>query len=190
MITGLLSSCVTVNSQDIAPQTKFNISILEPQLTSLTKWQARGVIGIVYNNHADSANYVYLQDGDTFSVTFYGPLGIGSIEIFSDKNMVTLKSSDGKVTKSSDVKSLMIQQLGWYFPIDGLKYWIKSTVVPDLPSKQRHDPSKLMSQLSQDGWVIDYKHYKLVDGKYPLPTNIKMTRDNMSLKIIIKVWQV
>ena len=189
MVVGFLTSCETVNTQNISSETKFNISILEPDLVSLSKWKVSGVIGVVYNNHADSANYVYSQNGDTFNIKLYGPLGISVVEIFSDKSKVTLKKGD-KSIQSNSVKSLMMTQLGWYFPIDGLKYWIKATIAPDLSSQHKYYPNKLISQLFQGGWVISYYNYQLVNNRYPLPTKINMIRDNLSLKIIIKHWQI
>ena len=190
LIITVLSSCATVTNHDISSGTKFNTNSLIPKLDSLTKWEAKGVIGIIHDNNADSASYVYTQDGDTFNIKLYGPMGIGSVDIFGNNDKVTLKTSDGKSTQSSDIRSLMMQQLGWYVPVDGLKYWIKSTAVPDDKFKVNKNINNLPAEISQDGWVITYKKYKLVDNTYPLATNIKMVRKNMSIKIIVKGWQL
>lgn len=190
LVITMLSSCATVTSHNISSDAKFDTKSLTPKLASITKWEAKGVIGIIHDNDADSASYVYIQNGDTFNIKLYGPMGIGSVEIFGSDNKVTLKTSDGKSTQSSDIKSLMMQQLGWYVPVDGLKYWIKSTVVPGNEFKVQKNTNNLPSEISQDGWDIKYKNYKLVDNKYPLATNIKMKRKNMSIKIIIKEWQL
>ncbi|MDE4998836.1 lipoprotein insertase outer membrane protein LolB, partial [Francisella tularensis] len=40
------------------------------------------------------------------------------------------------------------------------------------------------------GWSISYSNYQLVDSKYNLPTKIRMSRDNLTIKIVIKSWQI
>ena len=190
LVITVLSSCATVTSRDISANTRFDTKSLTPRLANLTKWEAKGVIGIIHDNNADSASYVYIQKGNTFSIKLYGPLGVGSVEIFGNDDKVTLKTSDGQSTQSSDIRSLMMQQLGWYVPIDGLKYWIKSTAVPDEKFKTEKNINNLPTEILQDGWTITYKKYKLVKNIYPLATNIKMTRKNMSIKILVKEWQL
>ncbi|MDE4976265.1 outer membrane lipoprotein LolB, partial [Francisella tularensis subsp. holarctica] len=77
-------------------------------------------------------NYTYLQDGDNFSIKLYVPLGIGSIEIKGDTNSVSLENSKGQKLTAKDAKTLMLDQLGWYVPVEGLKYWIKAIAIPNI----------------------------------------------------------
>ena len=189
----VLSSCQSLNTNNSAKinkSTKFDINTLETKLNKLDNWTVSGVIGIKYNGKADSANYVYHQDGDNFSIKFYGPLGIGSIEIKGDGNKVTLIDNKGKETQADSVESLMIQQLGWYVPIEGLKSWIKGIPISDKSTNRQIGDNNLVQILLEKGWEIDYSSYKMFDGEYPLPTKIKMTRNDLSLKIIVKSWAI
>ena len=189
----VLSSCQslnTSNSTEINKSTKFDMTALEAKLNKLDNWTASGVIGIRYNGKADSANYVYSQDGDDFSIKLYGPLGIGSIEIKGDGNKVTLIDNKGKETQADSAESLMMQQLGWYVPVEGLKSWIKGIPVSDKDTNRQINDNNLVQILLEKGWEIDYSGYKMFDGEYPLPTKIKMTRDDLSLKIVVKSWVI
>ena len=189
----VLSSCQSLNLNkytEINKSTKFDMTALEAKLQRLDKWTATGVIGIKYNGKADSANYVYSQDGDDFSIKLYGPLGIGSIEIKGDGNRIVCIDNKGKETQADSAESLMVQQLGWYVPVEGLKSWIKGIPVSDKDTKRQIDDNNLVQVLLERGWEVDYSGYKMFDGEYPLPTKIKMTRDGLSLKIVIKSWQV
>ncbi|MDE4965546.1 outer membrane lipoprotein LolB, partial [Francisella tularensis subsp. holarctica] len=71
-----LSYCATTqtNVTAITTKTVFNQVTTYHNLLKLKKWQANGFIGIIYDNHAESANYTYLQDGDNFSIKLYGPI--------------------------------------------------------------------------------------------------------------------
>ncbi|AIT09721.1 membrane protein [Candidatus Francisella endociliophora] len=192
IFTVFLVSCATTDSEisPISEKATYQQDQVQQQLTKLKKWQAKGVIGIIYNNKADSANYIYSQNGNDFSIKLYGPLGIGSVEIYGDLNSVTLENSKGQKAQAKDAKALMLEQLGWYVPVEGLKYWIKAISVPSIEKSIQLNKNNLVDNLTQDGWNIKYKGYELVDDKYPLPSKIRMSRDNLILKIVIKSWQV
>ena len=166
------------------------MTVLEAKLQKLDKWSASGVIGIRYNGKADSANYVYKQDGDDFSIKLYGPLGIGSIEIKGNDSKVVFIDNKGKETQANNIKVLMMQQLGWYVPVEGLKSWVKGIPISDKDTNKQIDDNNLVQILLERNWKIDYSGYKIFDGEYPLPTKIKMVRDDLYLKIIVKSWVV
>lgn len=189
----VLSSCQSLKSSDSAEinqSMQFDITTLEAKLNKLDNWTASGVIGIRYNGKADSANYVYNQNGDDFSIKLYGPLGIGSIEIKGDDKKVTFIDNKGIETQTDNVKSLMMQQLGWYVPVDGLKSWVKGMPVSAKYTNRQMDHNNLTQKFLEKGWEIDYTGYKMFDGGYPLPTKVKMTRDDLSLKIVVKSWVI
>lgn len=192
IFTIILVSCTTTGAKisPIDKKANFNQNKVQQQLEKLEKWQVKGVIGIIYNNKADSANYVYSQDGDKFSIKLYGPLGVGSVEIYGDSDQVTLENSKGQKAQAKDAKTLMLEQLGWYVPMEGLKYWIKAIAVPNAKKDTQFNQNNLVEKLSQSGWDITYKGYELVDDRYPLPSRIRMKRDKLILKIVIKSWQV
>lgn len=188
-----LNGCQTLSSSsttEIRKSKRFDMATLEVKLRKLDKWTASGVIGIRYNGKADSASYVYSQDGNDFSIKLYGPLGIGSIEIKGNSDKVLFIDNKGEETQADDVKSLMVQQLGWYVPVEGLKSWIKAIPMSDKDTNRQIDDNNLTEVLLERGWEIDYSGYKLFDGEYPLPTKIKMTRDGLYLKIIVKSWAI
>lgn len=190
--TLFLVSCATTSSKisPISKEATYQQDQVQQQLSKLTKWQAKGVIGIIYNNKADSANYIYSQDGDEFSIKLYGPLGIGSVEIYGDSKHVVIENSKGEKAQAKDAQTLMQEQLGWYVPVEGLQYWIKAAAVPNAKKDIQLNQNKLIDKLSQNGWDISYKGYELIDDKYPLPSKIRMVRDSLILKIVIKSWQV
>ena len=189
----VLPSCQSLsvnNSTEINKSTKFDITALEAKLQKLNKWAATGVIGIRYNGKADSANYVYSQNGDDFSIKLYGPLGIGSIEVKGNDKEAIFVDNKGKKTQANNVESLMMQKLGWFVPVEGLKSWIKGIPVSDKDTNRQVGDNNLTEVLLEKGWEIDYSDYKMFDEKYPLPTKIKMTRDDLYLKIIVKSWAI
>lgn len=193
LITLLLTACATVKNDSIPIEEisqSFNKVTLNEQLYNLSKWQASGVIGIKYDNKADSANFIWDQDGGDFHLKIYGPLGMGAISVIGDGKSVSLVDSKGDVTKSKDISTLLAEKFGWYIPIEGLKYWIKGTYVAKETKEVNYSKLGLVDNLKQSGWEITYKDYMLIDKKVPLPSKIVLSRDDLTLKIVIKSWQV
>ena len=188
----VITSCTSMEAKmaPISSQRIFEQDKIKPQLLKLDSWKIKGVLGIIYNNKAESANYIYSQDGDKFSIKLYGPLGIGSIQIKGDPNKVTLENSKGQKIEAKDAKSLMIEQLGWYVPVDGLKYWVKAIAIPNIKYESKLNQNNLLEKLEQNGWEISYKNYEFVDSKYPLPSRIRMSKNSLIIKIVIKSWQI
>ena len=191
LISFLISACATNSDIDV-PQDMpaFNQQQIQPKLMNISSWKISGVIGIKYNDKADSANYIWQQKGADFYIKIYGPLGVGAVEINGDNNSVVLTDSDGKKTTSDNVENLLNQKLGWSVPVNGLVYWVKGITQPNTQKQTKYDQQNLLENLQQDGWDIDYKNYKLVDGKYPLPSKVFMTRDDITIKVIIKSWEL
>ena len=186
----LLISCSTISTENLNPSTIYDRATLNSEFKKITKWKIGGVIGIIYNDKAESANYIYSQDGNKFDIKIYGPLGVGSIEISGNNFEVTLTNSKGQSKTANNVKSLMLDELGWYVPIQGLKYWIKATVEPNLPVEIKTDSNNLFSRLSQQGWQISYSNYQVINHKYPLPAKMRMSQNGLIIKIAIKSWQI
>lgn len=186
-----LSACQTLSSNQKALTDKsYNRAKLDQQLLALDRFSVKGVIGIIYNQKADSANFSYSQKGDDFDIRLYGPLGIGSVQIIGNDNKVTLIDNKGNETQADNVQNLMMQQLGWFVPIDGLKYWIRGVSISDQDSNLELNDNNLAKAIIETGWDIKYENYSLIDVKYPLPNKMKMSRADLTIKIVIKSWQL
>ncbi|MDE5026533.1 outer membrane lipoprotein LolB, partial [Francisella tularensis] len=83
------------------------------------------------------------------SINLYGPLGIGIIEIKGDTNSVSLANSKGQKLTAKDSKTLMLEQLVWYVPVEGLKYWIKAKAIPNIRQTSEINTNNIVSKLTQ-----------------------------------------
>ena len=190
-ISVFISACATNSELDIPLSTPaFNKQEIQSELTNISDWKISGVIGVKYNGKADSANYIWQQKGDNFYIKIYGPLGVGAVEIQGDKNSIELTDSDGKKTASDNVESLLNQKLGWSVPVNGLVYWVKGIAQPKTQKQTKYNRQNLLENLQQDGWNIEYKNYKLISSKYPLPSKVFMSRNDITIKVIIKSWEI
>ena len=106
--------------------------------------------------------------------------------MFNDK--IILITADNEIYKAKDVESLMLDNLGWSVPLDGMKYWIRG--IPDLEntidSYELNNKAQLV-RLKQSGWDIRFSHYRQVD-QYTLPGKIILTNPKAKITILAKEW--
>ena len=79
--------------------------------------------------------------------------------------------------------------IGWSIPINGLEYWIRGLPRPQGDFSHRVDALGRARFLKQDSWSIDYIDYFRPSDSVHLPRRIKLTFDQIILKIVIDRWQ-
>ncbi len=189
----LITGCTTISTPKAplmpttSPQTQWQS--YQQNLQKLTQWQASGVIGIIINHKAESANFIWKQNKQDFWIQIYGPLGIGATTFSGDDHQVELKRSNGDVIKSQSLEALMQSQLGWSLPIEGLYYWARGLYIPQVPYRKTLNNFGLVQNLKQQGWQIQYKDYMLYDTQYPLAEKIIFRYgDDLKITLVIKSW--
>ncbi|MDC9726692.1 MAG: lipoprotein insertase outer membrane protein LolB [Candidatus Thioglobus sp.] len=106
----LLSSCSTLP----VPQSK--TTLIDPQ----GSWQVNGRLSAIVDNKAQQSSFKLKFNGKDFDLTLTGVLGIGQMNLTSSASKLRV---DGQLTQLS-LNQLMTQELGWYFPIEQLRYII------------------------------------------------------------------
>ncbi|MCF6807435.1 lipoprotein insertase outer membrane protein LolB [Thiotrichales bacterium 19S9-12] len=161
-------------------------------ISQVKTWQASGVIGIKVKNKGSGASLFWQVKGKhQYVVKIFGAAGLGAISITGRADgSVIFKNSNGKETYAKDIQALMQKELGWSVPTDGLFYWGRGLPEP-IHSKQKSlNTYGLLNSIEQSGWHVQYQEYTLVDDQYPLPSKMTLTRGDITLKVVIKSWQL
>ncbi len=162
--------------QDLSPET-------------LHAWSASGKLGIRDARTAKAINFKWQHNDQHFDIKLHGAMGIGTTRLSNKDGMVTLKNRDGIRTAES-AESLLADVLGWTAPVNELTYWIKGLSSPksEIESEKRSHNGDL-ERLNQQGWQIHFVKYHQLEG-LRLPQKIIAKRDNMTLTIAIKHWNL
>jgi outer membrane lipoprotein LolB len=162
-------------------------------LQAVNRWdiQARAVVkleGAAYN-----LGIRWQQESGQFIILLQAPFGQGVIRIesISDDNY-RLDLPDGRVLHANTPEALLEQVIGWSIPIGGLKYWIRGLPQPHGKFSHRFDAAGRTRFLKQNDWSIDYiDYFKPPDSTHTteLPRRLKLTRDQILIKIVIERWQ-
>jgi outer membrane lipoprotein LolB len=187
-----LGGCSTVKEAAAPPQNKQTTwDNRSGSLTSLRHWNIEGKIAVQNQAKKDSgsASLKWQQNNLNYTMLFYGPMGAGSEKLSGTPGKVVLEMSNGKTATAKSPEALLASQTGWRLPVSSMYYWVRGLPVPNLPVEKKFDSFNHVTQLNQQGWIIQYLRYTSVN-KMDLPTKILLSNPQMTVKIIISHWNI
>ena len=130
-----------------------------------------------------------LGDG-RFTMLLDAPFGQGVLRIDAlGPEEFHLRLPDGQLFVNSTVEALMVDVVGWSLPISGLDYWIRGLPYPGDDYRHRLDSTGRAKSIRQAGWDIAYLDYFAKVGDPSLPRRLKLTNNEVTLKLVIERWQ-
>jgi len=186
IILALLTGCATtpesVNLPDIGSwgaRTKV--------LGDVENWEFKGRIAVKAGDDGFNGKINWAQRGDAFSATVSGPLGMGTVRIESDGQVITLTDKDGVKTVLHDAEVELRWRYGWTIPIMSLRYWALGIPDPGKPSTTQFDNAGYLSRLEQSGWIVEISRYREGGGQQ-MPRTLTVTNPDTRVRMIIDRW--
>lgn len=158
------------------------------ELNRIQSWTAQGSVSIQQVNKTDIASLQWHQQNDHYQIKLFGPLGFGQVEIIGTSSVITLNQSNHSPI-SAATPDLIQSQLGWYMPISNLYYWVRGLSAPSIASKKTFDAYGRLTQLKQEGWMIEYLEYTMVNH-VELPRKIQLSTHELKIKLVIREWKI
>ena len=156
-----------------------------PTKNSQDHWGFSGKIGITTPEESVAGFIQWQQQADDFDIYVSGPLGQGSTRIQGNSNQATL-TQGGKVHAGVNPQEMIYQQLGWFFPLKNLPFWLQGKKAPFSPAKTELKDGKL-AKIEQDLWSVELQRY---NAYYDLPERIKIRQGKWKFLIVVKNWSV
>ncbi|MGR6872671.1 lipoprotein insertase outer membrane protein LolB [Pseudomonas sp. HK3] len=157
---------------------------LNPTTSNKNIWAVSGKIGITTPSQSVAGFIEWKQHDDDFDIYVSGPLSVGSTRIEGNITSISL-TRGGKTTKGINPQQLIYDELGWFFPIENLPFWLKGKVAPYSSAKQETDDDETLTQILQDSWKVDFLRY---NDYYNLPERIRISQGSWTFLIVIKHW--
>ena len=129
------------------------------------------------------------QTDNDYDLRLFGPLGGTVLSIKGGEDYVFLTTDKGETFSERSAAGLIYRQTGWDIPVDGLRYWSRALVLPEVPAKQVFDHSGRLSELRQSDWTIYYEDYRLIDD-LEMPRKIRLENAHFTVKLILRDWQL
>lgn len=182
-----LTGCSSLTTSEQAPPPPVSSwSDHQRQIALLTHWELSGKIGIRSPQDNQSANLFWRQQDQEYAIEMTGPLGQGGARITGQPGNIQVSIAGEGDFQAGSPEALLQDTLGWSVPVEQFQWWVRGLPAPDSPFQQQMNNNRL-NELMQDGWHVRYLRYKQHDI-YTLPSKIRLSRDALSITLIIKEW--
>lgn len=157
--------------------------------SQVSSWILNGAMAARSSKKAWSARINWLQKGsNNYQLRLFGPMNSKTIIITKRGSSVTVRDGS-KISKAQDPEQLLQAKTGMRLPVGNLYYWARALPAPGSKALKKFDSVNHLTELKQNGYVINYANYQTVKG-YDLPGKIKLRGHGLSLKLIIKNWRI
>ena len=147
-------------------------------------WSLAGKVSVKYNSGAFSSRFRWEQDRYSSKILFKNSFG-QYVKVTMKKGLFVLENSQGSTIKNDSLESLMIEELGWFFPLDSLSSWIGRLVSTD---------KKLRNYATSKDAFSEHKQWNMMIEEFVpnsnLPRKLKFSSDEAEIKLIIKEWEL
>lgn len=153
-------------------------------------FHAFGKVGFSDGNKGGNASIQWQQDGDSYNIRLYGPLGSGSVQIKGTPKKIYAIQSDGKTVHANTPEELVKKAFGWEIPVSGLRYWLRGLPAPGkAPAKVSRNAKGQVTELFQEGWQVNYLSYSSKNG-LETPTKLILKNHKIRLKFMWSRWKI
>ena len=181
VLFSLLSACATQKSRDTP-----DFDTHQRDLAELSHWQVEGKLGLRQDGRGNSARLRWQQSGEHYAIQLSGPLGAGAVIIEGDERAVLVRNSGGEY-RAANPEQLVKELTGWQIPVRDLTFWARGMPSPTLEISSARIEQGRLAQLSQGGWLIEYKDYSRVK-QFWLPAKMTMSRAETRLTLVFIHW--
>ena len=184
----LLTSCARLQP---LPE-GWQLDAREQNLLAVRQWALSGKLGVRSTTESGSLYVHWLQKDVQYDIQLSGPLGQGGGSISGSPDGVILHA-DGREQRAASAEELVHRAFGWQLPMQALTYWVRGLPAPELTNREaiERDAQGLLISQAQDGWVLEYSQYKLVQG-HALPGRLKAESARLGLRLVLVVndWKL
>lgn len=182
----LLAGCATTpKGIDLPPLD--NWEQRKAVLAAASDWQFKGRIAVKAGDEGFNGKLNWAQDGEKYSASVSGPLGMGTVRVEGDEKNVVLTDKDGVRTELVDAEQELYFRYGWTIPVTSLRYWALGIPDPTRPGDSETDAEGRLTRLSQGGWIVEISRYAEGGGQ-SMPRILTATNPDTRVRMVIDQW--
>lgn len=157
-------------------------------LGQIDEFDFRGRIAVDAGDDGFNGKLTWAQKEQAFRATVSGPLGIGTVLIEGDENLVEVTDKDGVRTVLEDVEPELYYRYGWTIPVESLRYWALGIPDPRVPSETSFGDGGELSEIRQRGWIVAVSRYREAGGGQPMPRLLTASNADTRVRLVIDRW--
>ncbi len=193
LVALFLGACATTPSPVIHPpkppsQEQIQAWQQHRQLVNnITNWTLTGRIVVNTEDDGWNGELHWQQRVDGYGIQFSAPFGQGAFQLDSGDAGVEMRFSDGKTFQALDAESLLLEQLGWNFPLSGFQYWVTGLPQPESPSVLSYRLDGRLASLRQGKWRVTFPEYATIGGVM-MPRKVFLENHELNVRLVIDRW--
>lgn len=157
-------------------------------LGQIDQFDFNGRIAVKAGGDGFNGKLRWHQEESDFQATVSGPLGIGTVRIAGDDNVVEVTDKDGVTTVLADVESDLYYRYGWTIPVESLRYWALGIPDPRVPAETAFGEAGELTALTQRGWTVTISRYREAGGGQEMPRLLNATNSETNVRLVIDRW--
>jgi outer membrane lipoprotein LolB len=158
------------------------------QLEAASRWRFDGRVAISGVESGGSAGIRWKQSESRSTVSVFGALGAGGLEIAVDGNHLRVRTSRGESVVDDEARQVIEERLGVPLPLEELRYWLIGIAAPGSEATEVLGENQRLSALSQQGWEVHFTEYQAVAGDL-LPARLDAMHEGVRVRLRISRWQ-
>jgi outer membrane lipoprotein LolB len=180
LAAGVLSGCAGLRSRDDG-----SAPVIEPGAeVEIKALKLSGRLGIKHGNEGHSGSLRWLHASPKHEITVYSPIGTTVAKIEQNESGAKLTTSDKETYQAPDADQLMVQVMGWSFPLNGMQYWVLGRVAPEGLAEEERGVNNRLMHLKQQDWDIQFADYRPL-ANIELPYRIIMKRADFVIRFVV-----
>lgn len=185
----LLSGCASRPTTGLQTTSTFEWEEQTTAAQQLQRWEFSGRAAIRSLQESGTVSLDWQQEGDDYVLHISGAFGVGNTRIVG-KPRIVMVTANGQTMVGRSPEQMILELTGLEIPVKPMRYWVLGAPSPESDFQAMYQPSGELAILEQDGWKVEYPQARCQEGDYLLPTRIKLSRDNLSITLIISDWVI
>lgn len=182
----VISGCQTV---PVPPAPTVAWSVRRPALQNLDRFGLHGRVAVAVGSQGFNAGLRWTQSAAVTHLALTGPLGAGGVEVTADGGDLSVVTSSGKRLGNAAARAELQDKLGFEPPLTSLRYWVLGVPAPGAAASVQLDSQQRLTELTQDGWQVDYSSYMPVGAEW-LPRLLTLRRAQVRVRMVVDGWQL
>ncbi len=154
---------------------------------SAESWTLQGRFSVESGEERASGTLRWQHRGANDELLLTSPLGQAVVRIALDADGAVLELPKQPLRRASDVDTLTREALGYPLPVTGLAWWVQARPDPARGFEATRDGSGRLTELRQDGWIIEYQQYAEHSAGYP--RKLRVTREAIEIRLVADSWE-
>ena len=187
MLALLLAGCAAPPKRPLPTDVDTAWRVHQSLLADLSRWRPTASLAVRAGREGGQAYMDWRQRDQAYDIRLSGPVGSGAVRLSGEGGGATLRLANGERLSDPDPARLLYTQLGWWIPVDSLRYWAVGLPDPAMPAVWSLDDYGRLATLRQNGWEVRFETYAPV-GTLDLPERMTLTGHDAKVRLLARRW--